>query len=181
MVTTKFLTADDLFQLGPDASYELIEGELIEVNPAGGIHGEVAARVAILVGSYVLANRLGKVYINDTGFVLQQNPDTVLGPDIAFVRRLRLPKSPLAYIEVAPDLVVEVVSPSNTRPAIARKTRIYLEAGVERVWVVDPIRLEFKVIRADDREDSYGIDDVVPGGDLLPGFELRFRDLFEEE
>ncbi len=179
MVTTRLSTADDLFRLGPDARYELIEGELIGVNPPGGIHGEVAARLTIFVGSFVLSQRLGKVFSNDTGFLLQQNPDTVLGPDVAFVRRERLPESPVAYIPVAPDLAIEAVSPSNSRSAIERKAHIYLEAGVEQVWIVDPLRREFRVCQADMPNITLGLDDVVSGGEVLPGFEMRIRDLFE--
>lgn len=179
MVTTRLFTANDLFELGPDAPYELIEGELIEVNPPGGIHGEVAARLTIFVGSFVLSQKLGKVFSNDTGFLLQQNPDTVLGPDVAFVRQQRLPKSPVAYIDVVPDLAIEVVSPSNTRAAIERKTHIYLQAGVEQVWIVDPLRPEVRICQADAGIVILGFDDVVSGGTVLPGFELRVRDLFE--
>ena len=179
MVTTRLLTADDLFELGPDAPYELIEGELIEVNPPGGIHGEVAARLTIYIGSFVLSRKLGKVFSNDTGFLLRQNPDTVLGPDVAFVRRERLPESPVAYIPIAPDLAIEVVSLSNTRTAIERKTRIYLEAGVEQVWIVDPLHLDFRICRADESTLILGYDDVILGGEVLPDFEMRFRDLFE--
>ncbi len=178
MVTTRLLTADDLFELGPDSPYELIEGELIEVNPPGGIHGEVAARLTIFVGSFVLSQRLGKVFSNDTGFLLQRSPDTVLGPDVAFVRRERLTESPVAYIPVAPDLAIEVVSPSNTRASIQRKTNVYLESGVEQVWIVGPLRLELHDCQADAQIITLGFDDVVSGGEGLPGFEMRLRDLF---
>lgn len=179
MVTTRLLTAEDLFQLGPDAPYELIEGELVAVNPPGGIHGEVAGKLSAYLGMFVLANELGKFYTNDAGFVLKQNPDTVLGPDFAFIRKGRLAKSPKAYIRIAPDLAVEVVSPSNTRPDIDRRTQIYLDAGVEQVWIVDPFREEFSVCRAGAPTAVLGPDDVIDGDDILPDFELRVGDLFE--
>lgn len=179
MVTTRLLTADDLFRLGPDAPYELIEGELTPVNPPGVVHGEVAGKLSAYLGIFVLTNELGKFYTHDTGFVLQQNPDTVLGPDFAFIRQGRLPKSPQAYIRIAPDLAIEVISPSNTRAAVARKTHIYLDAGVEQVWIVDPARYEVSVYRVGQPVFTYGYDDFVPGAELLPGFELRVRSLFE--
>jgi Uma2 family endonuclease len=181
MVTTRLLTADELFQLGPDAPYELIEGELVEVNPPGGIHGEVAGKLSAYLGMFVLTNKLGKFFTHDAGFVLKQDPDTVLGPDFAFIRQGRLTKSPKAYIRIAPDLAVEVVSPSNTRPEIDRKTQIYLDAGVELVWIVDPFRGELSVRQANSTTVVLGPEDTVSGSDILPGFELRVGNLFEEE
>jgi Uma2 family endonuclease len=180
MVTTRFLTADDLFQLGPDAPYVLLEGELVGVNPPGGIHGEVAGKMSAYLGMFILTNKLGEFFTHDAGFVLQQNPDTVFGPDFAFIRRGRLTKSPQAYIRMAPDLAVEVVSPSNTRPEVDRKTRIYLDAGVEQVWIVDPFRGELSVRQADAPTVVLGPEDIISGKNLLPGFELRVGDLFDE-
>lgn len=179
MVATKLLTADDLFQLGPDAPYILIEGELVEVNPPGGIPGEVAGKLSAYLGMFILTNKLGKFFTNDVGFVLQQNPDTVLGPDFAFIWQGRLAKSPRAYIRIAPDLAVEVVSPSNTRAAVDRKTRIYLGAGVKQVWIVDPFRGELSVRQADTPAVVLGPEDTISGKDILPGFKLRVGDLFE--
>jgi len=181
MVTTRLLTAEDLYQLGPDAPYILVEGALVEVNPPGGIHGEVAGKLSAYLGIFILTNKLGKFFTHDAGFVLQQNPDTVFGPDFAFIRQGRLTKSPTAYIRTIPDLAVEVVSPSNTRPDVDRKTRIYLDAGVEQVWIVDPFRGELSVRQADAPTVTLGPEDIISGNDLLPGFELRVGDLFEEE
>ncbi len=96
MVTTRLLTAEDLYQLGPDAPYILVEGELVEVNQPGGIHGEVAGKISANLGMFILTNKLGKFFTHDAGFVLQQNPDTVFGPDFAFIRQGRLTKSPTA-------------------------------------------------------------------------------------
>lgn len=181
MVTARLITADDLYQLGPDAPYILVEGALVDVNPPGGIHGEVAGKLSAYLGIFILTNKLGKFFTNDAGFVLQQNPDTVFGPDLAFIRQGRLTKSPTSYIRTVPDLAVEVVSPSNTRPDVDRKTRIYLDAGVEQVWIVDPFRRELSVRQTDAPIVVLGPDDIIRGYDLLPGFELRVGELFEEE
>src|SRR5688500_10982462 len=117
MVMTKLLTVEDLERLPDDEHrYDLIRGELLKMAPAGGEHGEIASRAAIKAGAYVLENRLGETYGAETGFVLQRDPDTVLGPDFAFVRQDRLPprEARRGYMPVPPDLAVEIVSPSDT-------------------------------------------------------------------
>ena len=90
--------------------YELVEGELYETAPAGGRHGKVAIRIGILLGAYILENRLGEAFAAETGFILRRDPDTVRAPDFALVSIDRLPPEgpPVGFVEMAPDLAVEV-------------------------------------------------------------------------
>ena len=105
------LTAEELLRLSTTGRrYELVKGELWEMPPAGGRHGSVAMRIGIILGSYVRENELGEVFAAETGFILRRDPDTVRAPDAAFVARERLPAGelPAGYLEMVPDLAVEV-------------------------------------------------------------------------
>jgi Uma2 family endonuclease len=147
MVTTRLYTADDLFQLGPDAPYELIEGELIEVSPQGRIHGRAISNLAFFLTQEIRVDQSGELLSGDVGFILAQDPDTVLAPDVAFVRMERLLNEGDGYLKLAPDLAIEVVSPGNSVREIARKTAIYLAAGSNEVWVVRPRERDVAVHR----------------------------------
>ncbi len=180
MATTKVWTVDEIEQL-PDDNYRyaLIRGELYRMPPTMGPHGLVVTTIVWHVYSFVREHRLGRVY-DQSGFILERGPDTVLAPDLAFVASTNGPANPQGYPEVAPDLVVEVASPSQSGPSIAEKTALYLEAGVRLVWIIDPVRRTAHVQYADGRDRSLTVNDVLDGEDVLPGFRLPLSQLFEE-
>lgn len=155
MVSTRPLTADDLLQLGPDAPYELIEGELIEVSPQGRVHGRVLSKLNSILDNEIVTDEMGELLVGDVGFVLSRNPDTVLAPDLAFVRAERLRDAGDGYLELSPDLAIEVVSPGNTLAEISRKTELYLTHGSIEVWVVRPQDREIIVHRRDGRSEIF--------------------------
>jgi len=177
MVTTRLLTAEDLFQLGPDAPYELIEGELVEVSPQGRVHGRAISNLAYFLTNEIRADRSGEILSGDVGFILARVPDTVLAPDIAFVRTARLLDAGDGYLEMAPDLAIEVVSPGNTAAEIARKTAIYLAAGANEVWVVRPREREVAVHRGQSRIELLRGDDILESP-LFPNLSLRISEIF---
>ena len=118
MTTRTLVTADELLRMPDDGKrYELIEGELIEMAPAGSRHGEIAASVVIVLGHYVRKNDLGTIFAAETGFLLRYDPDTVRAPDAAYIAKNRLPREgvPFGFMDTIPDLVVEVVSPTTGR------------------------------------------------------------------
>jgi Uma2 family endonuclease len=148
MVTTRHITAEELFQLGEDAPYVLIEGELVEeMSPQGRLHGKVLLKLGAILDTEVVTPEMGELLVGDVGFVLARNPDTVLAPDLAFVRAERLENAGDAYLDFAPDLAIEVVSPSNTLAEINRKVELYLRHGSSEVWVVRPCQREIVVHR----------------------------------
>ena len=99
---------------------ELIEGNVRMMSPAGSEHGYVAAEILVLLGSHVRQHKLGRVYAAETGFIIQQSPDTVRAPDVAFISTDRLPeREGRGFGTIMPDLVVEVISPSDTQHYIA--------------------------------------------------------------
>src|SRR5687768_11750627 len=127
------MTAEDLAQLPVDGHhYELVRGALVEVTPAGGRQGENAGQIAGHLWVFVQPRGLGRIYVAETGYVLARNPDIVRAPDVSFVRADRLPpeQEREGYLELAPDLVVEVVSPTDRMRDINDKVLEYLDAGV---------------------------------------------------
>ncbi len=141
-------TADDLLAAGDIGRCELVRGELLMMSPAGFEHGVITQRIAAFLHGYVSGNvsgrRLGVVTAAETGFVLARSPDTVRAPDVAFVAESRLPHGrTVGYFEGAPDLAIEVLSPSEPRDEAARARAIgkisdWLAAGCVEVWSVDP-------------------------------------------
>src|SRR5207253_7566154 len=148
------LTADELLHI-PDKHAELVRGVLVVREPPGLRHGRIALELGRRLADHVAAGRLGRVYV-ESGFKLTSNPDTVRGPDVAFIRQTRLPEpEPVGYPALAPDLVVEILSPSDRPGDVLGKVADWLSAGTRLVWVVDPERRLVRIYRAD------GVDEIV--------------------
>jgi Uma2 family endonuclease len=183
-MTTQTMTADELFMMPEDDNrYDLIKGELRKMSPAGGEHGALAARLTTALGQYVEEHDLGEDFGAETGFKLASNPDTVLGPDVAFISNERIPLTgiPVAYWPGAPDLAVEVVSPGNSRREIEEKITEYLAAGVKLVWIISPKRRTVTVHRADAAPVTLNEDDTLDGGDVIPGFRHSVGRIFTRQ
>jgi Uma2 family endonuclease len=180
MATTKLMTAEELEQLEDDGyRYDLIDGKLIRMAPAGRRQGKVEVTFTVHLWNFVNQGNLGEVYGAETGFILARNPDVVLGPDVSFVRSERLPPDDLeGYLPLAPDLAVEVISPSDRRGQIERKVVKYLEAGVPLLVLVYPRRRTLVVHRPGQPPETLGERDTFNGGDVLPGFRLAVAQIF---
>ena len=181
----KIFTADDLLNLSESASdgrtYELVEGKLYEMPPPSSRHGEVTSNIDFLLQTHVRQYRLGRVLAGDPGFVLGRNPDTVRGPDVAYLSYQRFPANeelPIHYGDFIPDLAVEVVSPSDTRPYLLQKMEAWLAAGVGVVWIVDPRRRQVAVHSAGRDAVILQPDDTLDGSPVLPGFTCLVGDFF---
>ena len=175
------MTADELFLMKDDGfRYDLVKGELRKMSPAGGEHGAIIVRLTVVLGHYVEENDLGVVFGAETGFKLASNPDTVLGPDVAFVSNEKIPPTgiPVGYWLGAPDLAVEVISPGNTRREIEEKIEEYLAAGVQLVWIITPKRRTVTVHRANIEPVTLTESDTLDGKEILPGFKYEIAKLF---
>ncbi|MFP3940894.1 MAG: Uma2 family endonuclease [Thermoanaerobaculia bacterium] len=175
------LSAEEYYRLPEEPGWrdELVEGSVVrEPMPSFG-HGSASVRIASLLLEWVEPRKLGEV-VGECGFVVRRNPDTVRGPDAAFVSAERLAawSGEGPFFEGAPDLAVEVLSPSNTRDEIGQKVREYLAAGARLVWVVDPASESVAVHRTGAAERRLGPDDALDGGEVLPGFTLPVRRIF---
>lgn len=166
---------------GNEISYELVDGRLVPVTPPGFEHGRVCMRIARRLDQFVEAHALGAVVINDTGFVLRRAPDTMRGPDVAFVRTDHIPDGAMVRrgVRRAPDLAVEVVSPSDRARAVAKKVQDYLRAGAGLVWVLEPKRRLVTAHTPGAAARVYPPDSVLDGGDVLPGFAVPVAELFD--
>ena len=148
--------------------------------PAGGRHGSVAMRIGALLNAYVRAHSLGEVFAAETGFILRRFPDTVRAPEAAFVAIERLPAGelPIGYLEMVPDLAVEVISPGDTAREVREKVADWLRAGVRLLWAIDPATRSVTVYRSRNDFDVLSEDDSLDGGRVIPGFSAEINDLF---
>ncbi|MCS7300920.1 MAG: Uma2 family endonuclease [Fimbriimonadales bacterium] len=162
---------------------ELWRGEVREYMPAGARHGEIAMSIGAEVRAFVRQYGLGKTYAAETGFVLRTPAgESVLAPDAAFIRKERLPEGEPAkgFSRVAPDLVVEVVSPDDSYNKVREKVGEWLAGGVQVVWVVDPERRVVEVwLPPHELTQVLTETDTLRGEPVLPGFELPVRVIFE--
>ena len=163
-----------------DERRELIRGEIRTTAPAGFEHGVVIMKLARLLANYVEEHKLGVILGAETGFKLSRGPDTVRGADVAFVAAARLPAGakPVGYWEGAPDLAVEVVSPSDTADEVEEKVDQYLAAGARLVWVLYPKRRSLTVHRPGGNPVILREPDALDGMDVLPGFRCSLADVF---
>jgi Uma2 family endonuclease len=177
----RLMTATDLLALGHGGnSMELVRGRLVIHEPPSTYHGRVQGTLHVLVGSYVRAHGLGAVFGQATGFKIASDPDTVRAPDLAFVDWTRVAQiARHGYAALAPDLVAEILSPGDRPGEVLAKADEWLEAGVRRVWVIDPDRQTASVYRDDGSVTTVSSDADVAGEAVLPGFSFRLSDLFE--
>ena len=149
--------------------------------PSEDEHGGVAGEIAFHVGGFNLRERLGKLYVAEAGFLLARDPDVVVAPDVAFVRteHLRPRGERRGFLPIAPDLAVEVISPSETPKHVADKIAAYPEAGTALLWVVRPSRQTVTVYEQGRGPRELGIGEVLDGGAVLPGFRLPIAAIFE--
>jgi Uma2 family endonuclease len=177
----QLMTADELLAMPDDGfCYELVKGELIRMPPPGHIHGRVTMRVAGPLYQHVIANNLGIVYAAETGFLIHQNPDTVRAPDAAFVQQQRVDSAGEieGYWVGAPDLAVEVVSPSDSVGYVEDKVAEWIEAGSRLVWVVSPKLRTVTVYRSLTDITTLTEKDMLNGNDVVPGFQMRVSEIF---
>ena len=180
--TVKLITAEELSRMPEPADgsrCELLEGELIQMTPAGARHGRTTLAVGTVLFAFVSEKGLGHVVSNDTGIFTERDPDTVLAPDLAYWSGQRLPELPEGYVEVPPDLAVEVVSPSDSQSYVHRKVLHYLDHGVSLVWLIDPKTRTVTVFRSRRDVCILGEAEEITGSDVLPGFSCRVGRFFE--
>lgn len=175
------MTADELLAMPKDGiRRELVAGEIHEMSPGGHEHGLIADNISAPLSMHARAHRLGRVSSSDTGFRLATDPDTVRCPDVGFVRRERLEQTgrTKGAFPGAPDLAVEVISPTDRYSDVVTKVGAYLDAGTQMVILVDPQNRSVSVFAADGQRADLTEDDVLDGGDVVPGWALPVRDIF---
>ena len=180
--TVKLYTGEELAAMPGDEPWELWEVALRKVPGSGREASEIAGDIFALIRPFVRSEKLGMLTTADGAYYLTRNPDTVVVPDVAFVRWDRLPglTRPKGYIPVPLDLAVEVVSPSDTQRDVTAKMELYRRAGVPLVWWVYPAPRTVIVFRAGHQVAELREGDELDGGEVLPGFRLTVAEIFAE-
>jgi Uma2 family endonuclease len=188
VIREKFYSAEDLLEMSGSPAYTemrmyLIEGVLTVMSPAGAKHGGYASKLDRKVGNFVEERQLGYMTAAETGYILFKNPngkDTVLAPDVGFIAAQRLPDGlPDGYIPFAPDLAIEVVSPTDKPKAIEEKIKQYIKYGTRLLWVFYP-KTRTVGVHTPQGATTVDINGTLESRDVLPGFKLAVRDIFGE-
>lgn len=178
------MTANELLQLPKDGfRYELIQGELRKMSPAGGKHGVLAMRFGAKLGIFVEDNDLGTVYAAETGYKIKTNPDTVIAPDVSFISKERLPESeiPDGYLVAVPELVVEVISPNDSKKEVEEKVQTWFDFGVSVVILINPKKRAVTVYRSFTNSITLQENDMLVLDDVVTGFSYPISKLFLKE
>ena len=175
------VTGDELLRRPGLDACELVAGRIVRMTPTNPTHGRIEANVAAALKRFVSTRNLGVVMAGEVGVFTGRNPDTVRAPDVLYLshaqdaRRSR----PQGFLDVPPELIVEILSPTDRPDQVRRKLREYFAAGVRRVWVIDPAARTVQIHRERGDPRSLAAGAVVSGEDVLPGFELTVDDVFE--
>jgi Uma2 family endonuclease len=173
------VTADELLRMADrGVRLALVRGQVRKRPFAGAMEGRLGATLALGLLEHVRRNELGTVYAGGTGFQLASGPDTVLAPSMAFVRRGRAGETAESFFPGPPDLVVEIVSFADDEEAMQDRVREWLDAATRMVILVDPRRRTVTVYHPRDDIHVLGEDDVLDGGDVVPGWTLPVQELF---
>jgi Uma2 family endonuclease len=180
LVAERLMTIEEFIGLPNDGKkYELVKGVLVEVCRPKPIHGRIASRIDQRLSRFVEAHKLGMVTV-ESGYIVSHNPDSLRGPDVAFISTERLADFDLnEYIPVSPDLVIEIISENDQPIEIESKIHEYLSGGSSFVWVVYP--QDQTVVVFDDSGDyeTYDRLSTLEGRHILPGFKLPVAEIFE--
>lgn len=182
-VKQHLVTAEELWEMPevPGKRFELVDGEVVEVSPAGAEHTRIMFMLAQRIELFASQNGLGIAMPEGLGFVLRRNPDLVREPDVSFIPATSVPEEglPKEFWEGAPTLAVEVVSPNDRAVEINERVQDYLDSGSRQVWVLWPNRQAVSVFRPDADTRELGPEAMLDGGDILPGFSVTVGDLFD--
>lgn len=180
-IVHQLVTADELLRMPDDGfRYELVQGELRRMSPAGFQHGRLIMNIATPLDQHVRTHKLGVVCAAETGFLLTSDPDTVRAADVAFIRQEHIEQAaePEGYWPGAPDLAVEVVSPNDLYTEVDEKVTDWLEAGTRMVVIINPRKRTVTVYRSLLQIVVLREQDLLDGGEVVPGWSLPIADIF---
>ena len=177
------MTAEELLRLprGEGKRYELIRGVLVEKMPTGDAHGDTTVLTAYFLTQYTFDSGHGVTRTGEPGFRLGTDPDTVRAPDVAWIALGRIQEGTQGYPELAPDLAIEVKSPSNSNAEMGEKASMWLAYGSQQVWILNPENTSVIVRRPNCEPVVLSEADLLEGGDLLPGFSVEVWRLFRRQ
>ena len=178
----KLITGEALYEMSSVESAELVQGVIVHHMPTGHLHGLIESIITTLLFNFVRPRKLGRVFSGEVGIYIQRNPDTIRAADVAFVSTERVAHiKSHSYLDVAPELIVEVMSPNDSWSEVHQKLEEYFSIGVELIWIVDPKLQQIHVYQSLDSVQRLSINDTLTGGSVLPGFEAAVAELFDTE
>ncbi|WP_420631284.1 Uma2 family endonuclease [Candidatus Leptofilum sp.] len=178
-LTKKLITGEELLELEGIGPCELVAGEIVKMSPTNVEHAFLESEIAALLRNFVARQKTGWVLTGEVGVYTQRNPDSIRAGDVVFISKERASKRPRrGFLEIAPELVVEIVSPNDRWADLHDKIDEYFGIGVQWVWVVEPTRQVIRVYRAPTQVEI--VAEQLQGEGVLAGFELSVTDLFAE-
>ncbi len=177
-VEEKLISGEDALEMGIAVPFELVNGRIVYMDHTGDEHGIQEAEIARHLGNFNAARKLGWVLTGEVGVYTRYNPDTVRAVDVIYISRARLPFPTGKALKVAPELVVEIVSPTDRWRVVRDKIEEYFAIGVERVWIVEPEAKTILVYRTPVDLIKLTQNDILQGEGVLEGFALPLVELF---
>ena len=178
-VAAPLITGEELLAMGDIGPCELVDGRIVPMSPTGGEYGSLESDLGFVLRHFVQEHNLGWVMTGEGGIYTRGHPDRVRGADVVFLSKERWPnRPPKGFLEVAPDLVVEIMSPNDRWQDVRQKLAEYFAIGVRWVWIVEPENSTVLVFRSITAMQQYGMDDMLVGEGVLEGFTLTVANLF---
>lgn len=175
------LTGEQLMAIGELGPCELIDGRIVPMSPTGGEHARIESALGVELALFVRREQSGWVMVGEVGIYTRRHPDRVRGADIVFVSKKRAPEGPpKGFLEVAPELVVEIVSPGDRWEGLQQKIEEYFALGVEQVWIAEPENRAVRVYHSTIEVRRFGTGEVLVGEGALAGFSLAVNALFSD-
>jgi Uma2 family endonuclease len=174
------VTGDDLLAMGDIGRVELVKGEIIELMPTGSRHAKIEGLITFFLINFLRTYNLGHILTGEAGIFTRRNPDTIRGMDIAFISNERMAQAQEeGFLDVAPEFIVEIMSPIDRWIDIQEKLAEYFSIGVELVWLVDPQLEQIHVYRSLDNVSRLMAEHTLTAPEILPDFSVPITEIFE--
>jgi Uma2 family endonuclease len=178
----KLITGEEFFRMPNIGSAELIAGEIVTHMPTGHPHGFIESMIAFFLNLFIRQHKLGRVLTGEVGIYTRRNPDQIRAADVAFISHERLSQAQEeGFLDVAPELIVEIMSPANTWTEAQEKLAEYFAIGVNVVWIVDPQLEQVHVYRSVEQFKLLQKQDELTSEEILPGFSVALTEIFDAE
>lgn len=176
----KVISGEELAQMPDVSSCELVEGKIVKMSPTGFLHGKVEMNIGFALLEYVRERGIGQVNSGEVGIYTNRNPDTVRAADVLYISHEKFSEvASKSYLDVSPEIVVEVMSPSDSWSEVTIKIQEYLNIDVKEVWIADPELQQIFVYQSIDQTKVFSIDDNLTSEKILPGFSMSLHDIFD--